>query len=68
MYNNIMAASERNHKDFKTDKQGRLSVSPALCQPALKSDPPSASKNNPLGWVIIARRFTPVIQRNSVTI
>jgi len=30
MYNKIMAASERNQKDFKTDGQGRISVSPAL--------------------------------------
>ena len=30
MYNKIIAGSERNHKDFKTDRQGRISVSPAL--------------------------------------
>ncbi len=30
MYNKIMAASERNHKEFKTDRHGRISVSPAL--------------------------------------
>ncbi len=30
MYNKIMAALERNQKDFKTDKQGRISVSPAV--------------------------------------
>ena len=31
MYNKIMAASERKHKNFETDRQGRISVSPALC-------------------------------------
>ena len=30
MYNRIMAASERNHKEFKSDRQGRKSASPAL--------------------------------------
>ena len=30
MYNKIMAASGRNHKSFETDRQGRISVSPAL--------------------------------------